>query len=116
MKLSNLKKKGRYLNRVTKKVVNIHTGRQVGRSVDVLFYYYRHKRKYISDWEFHHQWVLEDEAHLCDNYRRIDSSWVRCKNTAEFIFETDSKLKVMCGGCKEEVISNVIKLLNIKEL
>lgn len=56
MRLTNLRLLGRYTNPETQNEVNVHTGKQVGRSIDVLFYYYQNKRIPISDRDFYNEW------------------------------------------------------------
>jgi len=53
MHLTKIKLVGRFKNTQTKQVFNVHQGRVKGRSVDVLFYYYRQKRQYISQADFY---------------------------------------------------------------
>lgn len=52
MKLKNIRELGRFEN-TDGKAVNVKVGRQVGRSVDLLYYLYRGKRVFISDHEFY---------------------------------------------------------------
>ena len=55
-KLKNCRKVGRYMNPVTGTPMNVHQGRQVGRSVDIYFYYRSGKRRVVGDSEFHNNW------------------------------------------------------------
>lgn len=54
MRLSRDKSLGRYRHKETGREFNVKTGRQIGRSVDVMFYLYRNKRQILSDREFYH--------------------------------------------------------------
>lgn len=56
MKLTNLRLVGRYINPATGKPVNVRKGRQVGRSVDILFYTYRGSRHLINARDFFNNW------------------------------------------------------------
>jgi len=53
MKLTNIKNVGRYRNTETNKEYNVKKGRQIGRSVDILYYLYRGNRIIISDMDFY---------------------------------------------------------------
>lgn len=62
MRLSNVYSVGRYRNKETLKVVNVKSGRRVGRSVDVLFYLLKGKRVVINDREFYSDtWELVEK-------------------------------------------------------
>lgn len=52
-KLSNIRYVGRFKNKGTKQTVNIHTGRNMQRGTDLLFYYRQGKRVFITDREFY---------------------------------------------------------------
>lgn len=52
-RLSGIRKVGRYTNPETGRDVNVHTGRVVGRSTDVLFWLLQGKRQFITDREFY---------------------------------------------------------------
>lgn len=54
MKLTNIRKMGRYKNTKTGQVYNIHKGKKVGYGVDVIFYYKSGKRIFIDDLDYHH--------------------------------------------------------------
>ena len=56
MRLTNLRKLGRYINPETGNPVNVHKGRKKGYGVDVLVWYYRNKRQYITDRDFYTNW------------------------------------------------------------
>jgi hypothetical protein len=56
MKLTRIRKYGRYINPLTGRDVNVHVGTQVNRSNSVLFYLYRGKRILITDRDFYHNW------------------------------------------------------------
>ena len=56
-KLVNLRRVGRYINPETNRPVNVHQGRKQGYGVDILFYYNKFVKQYISDREFYHSWV-----------------------------------------------------------
>ena len=59
MRLTRLRKIGRFVNPETGRAVNVHQGRQVGRSNDVLFYLLKNRRMYITDSAFYHDWKKE---------------------------------------------------------
>ena len=59
MKLSNIRRVGRFRNTETNKEYNIKKGRQKDRSVDILFYIYRGKRIIISDMDFYSPKYIE---------------------------------------------------------
>lgn len=54
MKLSNIRKMGRFKNTETGQTYNIHKGRYMTRGTDVLFYLYKGKRIFISDYDYFH--------------------------------------------------------------
>lgn len=56
MKLTNLRKVGRFRNKSTNKEVNIHKGKKPGYSTDTYFYLYMGKRIYISCQELSAEW------------------------------------------------------------
>jgi hypothetical protein len=58
MKMTNICPKGRFQNKNTGQTVNLYIGRQVSRSIDIIFYYYKFKRKVITDKLFHDDWIL----------------------------------------------------------
>ncbi len=60
MRLTNLRKIGRFINPETGRPVNVHQGRQVGRSNDVLFYLVSGKRQIITDRSFYNDWRKAD--------------------------------------------------------
>ena len=60
MKLTNIRKIGRFINPETGRPVNVHQGRQVGRSNDVLFYLRSGIRQYITDRDFYNTWRKAD--------------------------------------------------------
>jgi len=49
MKLTNIRPVGRFRNEKTKQEVNIHRGRQVGRSVDVSYFLQSGRRVLVSE-------------------------------------------------------------------
>lgn len=53
MKLSNIRLMGRYINPETNRAVNIYIGRRVGKSTELLFYYFRQKRIWVSMGSFY---------------------------------------------------------------
>jgi hypothetical protein len=55
IRLTNVRKLGRFRNKDTGQEYNVHKGRQVGRSVDMRFYLFRNKRVWISDPDFYHK-------------------------------------------------------------
>ena len=61
MKLTNLRKVGRFRNKDTGKEVNIHKGRVVGRSCDVYYYLYRNSRIYVAIAELYSEWEKTNE-------------------------------------------------------
>ena len=58
IRLTRIQKLGRYINPETQRAVNVHTGRYVGRSVDLIFYIRSGVRVFISDREFYNEWKL----------------------------------------------------------
>lgn len=56
MTLTRIRKLGRYTNPITGNAVNVHTGRVVGRSVDVIFWLKNGRRQIISDRDFYRDW------------------------------------------------------------
>ena len=56
MKLSNIRNVGRFINPETGRAVNVKKGRQVGRSVDVLFFLRSGIRVLINDADFYNNW------------------------------------------------------------
>jgi len=56
MRLSYNRKLGRYINPETGRPVNVHTGRNMQRGTDLLYFLRRGKRVFISDREFYHNW------------------------------------------------------------
>jgi hypothetical protein len=57
IRLRNIRKLGRYINPETRRQVNLHQGRQVGRSVDLIFFIRSGKRVFISDRAFYNEWA-----------------------------------------------------------
>lgn len=57
MKLSDIRRLGRYKHKLTLQEVNIHKGRRVGRSVDIIFYLRYGGRIIVDDKEFYHDWI-----------------------------------------------------------
>ena len=57
MKLTNIRKVGRFKNLKTGQEYNVHKGQRVGRSTTHYFYLYRNKRVLIQDNEYfgHHE-------------------------------------------------------------
>ena len=62
MKLSNIQAMGRYRNPDTGTDVNVKVGRQVGRSVDVMFFIRSGKRVFINDREFWKFWTKVEDV------------------------------------------------------
>jgi len=58
MRLSYNRILGRYINPETGRPVNVHTGRNMQRGTDLLYYLYRNKRVFITDRDFYNadQW------------------------------------------------------------
>ena len=61
MRLTNIRRMGRYVNPETGRPVNVHKGRKKGYGVDVMFWLLRGKRQFISDFEFSRSWKKEQE-------------------------------------------------------
>jgi hypothetical protein len=53
MKLSNIKKLGRFINTETNTAVNVYQGRNMARGTDHLFYYFRQRRQPVSMADFY---------------------------------------------------------------
>lgn len=53
-KLTGITELGRYKNTVTGKSYNLKKGRNLQRGVDLIFYLYRGKRQFITDYDFYH--------------------------------------------------------------
>lgn len=56
MRLTQIRKLGRYRNPATGRPVNVHQGQRVGRCGPVIFYLYRHERQFITERDFYHNW------------------------------------------------------------
>lgn len=54
-KLTKIRRVGRFANAELGKEVNFHKGEDT-RGCDVLFYFFRQKRIYVSDADFYHGW------------------------------------------------------------
>jgi len=53
LRLTNIRKLGRYQNNLDNRKLNIYKGRKKGRSIDVIYYLYRGKRILINDSDFY---------------------------------------------------------------
>ena len=53
MKLTRIRKLGRFMNPETGRPVNVHKGRKVGYSCDVMFFIRSGKRVFVSDRDFY---------------------------------------------------------------
>ena len=56
MKLTRVRKIGRYTNPETGRKVNVHKGTKVGYGTDALFFIRSGKRVVINDSEFYREW------------------------------------------------------------
>lgn len=61
MKLSNLRRRGRYINPETGRPVNVHVGRNVQRGTDIHFFLRSGKRVLISDRDLFTTWEKVNE-------------------------------------------------------
>ena len=91
MKLTGIRKIGRFINKDTGAEYNVHKGRRVGRSTDHYFYYHRSRRVFISDRDFHHGHEPVVPKHkvnprsqfgytipaVVDKYSRRSKAWLR---------------------------------------
>jgi len=115
MKLKNIKDVGRFKNPETGNAVNVKQGRQVGRSVDVLFYTAKGQRVFISDADFYGSWKKNEIIGAtgldpCAKLKAV-SFYANCAHCAEdlatpndsFIWTADDiaavKERIECPAC-----------------
>lgn len=90
-KLSNIKKLGRYKNIETGKEYNLKKGRNMQRKTDLIFYLYRGKRIFVSDFDFYSK-KLYEKVSLIEEELDINSIVNKKEVTLDDITKVINKL------------------------
>lgn len=125
MKLTNIRKRGRYVNPITGRAVNVHVGRNAQRGTDNLYFLRSGKRVFISDCEFG-DWKTEYECILikiCEQLGYTDFIFnspeeilngikKQCKETMDTLDPIEDYTEYMMNAnCIKDINDQILKVM-----